>query len=222
MDLTEGMEILPRGTPFDEGRDEMMTAASIKPAAEREALFTHSHRRQPLSKLYSGVNAKGARIKEFVALAIAATLSLYINMAFAGTAPGDNDNNGGKTAPPNSQLVIPPPSASAGIVGAATFAAAALVYVGVAFARRQNHPLAPYSRTAAMADRRLSGRIVSVNAAANGLVILTKQGEMALDVDPAAKIKVGKESQLADLETGSKVKVSYKIEDTCKVATRIW
>ena len=78
------------------------------------------------------------------------------------------------------------------------------------------------SKPAAMAGHVLSGKIVSVNAVANTVVIKTKQGEMTLNVEPDAKIKVGKETKLADLKAGSTVKVSYKMEGAEKVATRIW
>lgn len=60
------------------------------------------------------------------------------------------------------------------------------------------------------ADRILTGRVASVDATANALVLFTKQGKTTLKLAPDAKIKVGKESNLGELQTGSKVKVSYK------------
>ncbi len=78
------------------------------------------------------------------------------------------------------------------------------------------------SKPAAMAGHTLSGKIVSVDAVANTIVVKTKQGEMTLNVAPDAKIHVGKESKLADLKAGSVIKVSYKMEGEQKTATRIW
>ena len=84
------------------------------------------------------------------------------------------------------------------------------------------HQTSAHSKPAAMASHMLSGKIVSVDAVANTVVIKTKQGEMTLNVGPDAKIKVGKETKLADLKAGSLVKVSYKTEGEQKVASRIW
>lgn len=83
------------------------------------------------------------------------------------------------------------------------------------------HRAAHASKPAAMSHT-LSGKIVSVDAVANTVVVKTKKGEMTLNVDPAAKIRVGKETKLADLKSGSRITVSYKMEGENKVATRIW
>lgn len=74
----------------------------------------------------------------------------------------------------------------------------------------------------AMHGMMLSGKIVSVDAVANTLVIKGKKGDVTLNVDPAAKIHVGKETKLADLQAGTMVKVSYKMDGEQKVATKIW
>lgn len=126
-------------------------------------------------------------------------------------------------------------------------ALAVLAYAGMAFARAQaadtNKPApAPAATTApvthaaksatmahskgtaapAMHGMMLSGKIVTVDAVANTLVIKGKKGDVTLNVDPSAKIKVGKENKLADLKAGTLVKVSYKMDGEQKVATRIW
>lgn len=96
-------------------------------------------------------------------------------------------------------------------------------------AKMQSHPAATtqkstahVSKPAAMAGHTVSGKIVSVDAVANTIVIKNKKGEMTLNVSPDAKIHVGKETKLADLKAGSVVKVSYKMEGEQKTATRIW
>ena len=97
-------------------------------------------------------------------------------------------------------------------------------------AKMQSQPAAPAthksaahsSKPAAMAMHTVSGKIVSVDAVANTIVVKNKTGELTLNVSPDAKIHVGKESKLADLKAGSVVKVSYKMEGEQKTATRIW
>ena len=161
-------------------------------------------------------------MKKFLVLTIAAAMLGRISTAFAGTAPGDTGNRGVTTSPPAVQSVPPSSSESSGIVGAAAFAAAALVYAGVAVAQHHAHLSAPHASSTAPAELTLSGRIVSVSSEVNSLVVYTKQGETVLYVASDAEIKLGRESKLADLNVGSKIKVSYKMVGSQRVATRIW
>ena len=139
---------------------------------------------------------------------LVAASALFVSLAFAGMAfaqAQQNDSN--KPAQP-APAVKAAPAVSAKVQ---TSASAPVT------------PTAAHtSKPAAMSSHIFSGKIVSVNAVANTVVIKTKQGEMTLNVDPNAKIKVGKETKLADLKAGSTVKVSYKMEGAEKVATRIW
>ncbi len=68
----------------------------------------------------------------------------------------------------------------------------------------------------------ISGKVVSVDAVANSIVIKGKKSDLTLNVAPDAKVKVGKETKLADLKAGTMVKISYKMEGEQKVATKIW
>ena len=142
---------------------------------------------------------------------LVATSVLLGSLAFAGMALAQapqNDSNKPAQQAPAAKAVPAVPASSAKMQ---TSASAPVT-----------HTAAHASKPAAMAGHFLSGKIVSVNAVANTIVIKTKQGETTLNVVPDAKIKVGKETKLADLKAGSTVKVSYKIEGEEKVATRIW
>jgi hypothetical protein len=68
----------------------------------------------------------------------------------------------------------------------------------------------------------LTGKLVSVDAVGNTIVVLAKKANDTISVDAAAKITSGKkEIALADLKADVKVAVSYKIVDGKKVASKV-
>ena len=68
----------------------------------------------------------------------------------------------------------------------------------------------------------LTGKLVSVDAVGNTIVVLAKKANDTIAVDAAAKITSGKkEIALADLKADGKVAVSYKVVDGKKVASKI-
>lgn len=66
------------------------------------------------------------------------------------------------------------------------------------------------------------GKIVSVDAIANTIIIKTKKAEDTLSVEPGAKIMIGKnEITLGDLKTDAQVTVTWKMVDSKKTVTKI-
>ena len=60
----------------------------------------------------------------------------------------------------------------------------------------------------------LTGKLVSVDAVGNTIVVLAKKANDTIAVDAAAKIMSGKkEIALADLKADGKVAISYKVVD---------
>ncbi len=67
-----------------------------------------------------------------------------------------------------------------------------------------------------------SGKVVSVDAAANMIVVKTKKMEDSLMVDANAKILSGKKAvSLGDIKTDAEVTVTWKMMDGKKTATKI-
>ncbi|MBN2188012.1 MAG: hypothetical protein JW699_01055 [Chitinispirillaceae bacterium] len=70
--------------------------------------------------------------------------------------------------------------------------------------------------------KKVTGPVVSVDAAADVLIVKGRKGEDTLAVNDKTVIKAGGNTvTLADIKAGSKVKVQYKIVEEVKIAARI-
>jgi len=101
----------------------------------------------------------------------------------------------------------------------------AFAFTGMVFAqasaptKAQANKATPQKKVAL---KTFKGAVVSVDAIANSMVVKGKKAEMTFQVDPAAKIVIAKkECKLADIKTGIKVTVTYKVEGDKNIATAI-
>jgi nitrous oxidase accessory protein NosD len=78
------------------------------------------------------------------------------------------------------------------------------------------------AKPAAASALTMSGKVVSVDAIANTIIIKTKKGEDTLGVDPAAKITEGKNTlALGDIKPDMHAVITYKKVEGKKTATEI-
>ena len=103
----------------------------------------------------------------------------------------------------------------------------AFVLSGVVFAAETAAPSKPAAATKTetqkpAAEKIFKGKVVSVDAIANTIVVKGNKAEATFQVDPAAKIVINKkEAKLADIKKDQKVAVTYKEEGGKKVAVKI-
>ena len=59
-------------------------------------------------------------------------------------------------------------------------------------------------------ERQITGEVVALNVEAGTLTVKSKRQEVALETDEKTKVRIGREKkELADLKTGTRVKVKY-------------
>ena len=103
----------------------------------------------------------------------------------------------------------------------------AFVLSGVVFAAETAAPSKPAAATKTETqkpapEKIFKGKVVSVDAIANTIVVKGNKAEGTFQVDPAAKIVINKkEAKLADIKKDQKVAVTYKEEGGKKVAVKI-
>jgi hypothetical protein len=99
---------------------------------------------------------------------------------------------------------------------------AVLACTGLLLAQEAAAPAAAPAKAKKEAVIKVSGKVVSVDAIANTIIVKAKKGEDTLAVEAGAKIKSGKaEIALGDLKADVKVMVTCKMVDGKKVATQI-
>lgn len=89
----------------------------------------------------------------------------------------------------------------------------------------ETQPIPKKAAAVSMKEHKLfiSGEVVSVDTTANTVTLKSKSGKIeTINVNPATVIKKdGKAIQLAELSTGTKVMVTYKVEGDKKYALSI-
>ncbi|MBI5676275.1 MAG: hypothetical protein HZC48_10700 [Nitrospirae bacterium] len=98
------------------------------------------------------------------------------------------------------------------------------VFASLTVAVENKETAAPAAAAPAVkpAHRQVTGDVVSVNAAANTVVVKGKKGDVMLMVNDKTKVMIGNEKKaLADIKAGDKVVVRYTEADGKNTAKRI-